>query len=414
MLDFAITCNGGGTLSDVRVSTTSVALSGSVSPTTQNITITGFGTPKAAIFWLSANTALDTKNSTLADFSYGIFDGTNSYCAINKTIGGITGTTNRYARTSNTTNVAGVFTPTTSGNAVYLSIVANSFITDGVEIEVTGGTDAYLLTVMLIGGADVSAVVGTKVLSGAGTAQTVTPGIRPDVIFSAMGTTTIGATNTASMLLNMGAAVWNGSAYDQGAQYCESNGSTSATTGMATSTGILCDSANSTGLAVSNQTSTTFDITDSSASLTWGFGYLALQLAAGGAVLNARQTPASTGAATFNHGITGGVFEGAVMLKGRHSALNTPNTAGLSTGFGIGFLDADGNEYTCIHTEQDNRVTGVVKSEVSTTLGELRTHDDLAAFEGAAQNIDNDGYEINFTAIGGSQVYWHEVQFYNA
>lgn len=113
---------------------------------TQNFTVSGFGTPKAALVYVTrAVTAGTLANDAV--LGIGITDGTNSYC-VASFAEDATSTTN-----TNRTRATILIQTTDSGDAVEFAADFNAWVTDGLQINITTApAGAYLLTVVLFGG----------------------------------------------------------------------------------------------------------------------------------------------------------------------------------------------------------------------------------------------------------------------
>ena len=179
---------------------------------TQDITISGFGTPKAAMFRLVAATTDDTIRAE-GRLSEGFYDGTNSACsAIRSDDAKATSATAR-----NSSTAAVITLPNSAGSGTVLVATATGFITDGITINVTTATEgiAYLLEVTLINGDGVlNVTVGTQLINS--TSETVTLSYRPSLIYL----TGIGLNSHAAGAHNIyssGIAIDDGGSTKQGA-----------------------------------------------------------------------------------------------------------------------------------------------------------------------------------------------------
>lgn len=184
----------------VKVRIVQVALRTSTG--TQDVTISGFSyTVKAALFFLSNATTNGTRadNATL---SFGATDGTEHWnVAVRDTDNaGVTAP----RRDSDLTNVAVLMNA--SGTAV-VQVRYSAFIADGVRINVAA-TDggAYLLSVMLFGGADLSAECSYFTAPAAGAATSVTVGFMPNLIFCGTSGQSFAAASDTYDIASFGAA----------------------------------------------------------------------------------------------------------------------------------------------------------------------------------------------------------------
>ena len=157
---------------------TRVALTTGAAATTQDITISGFGTPTAAIFMCS-NASTDDTITADAFLSIGFTDGTRSRCMSMTSEDGVSTANNSRSGTQNV-----ISKPNNAGSASDFDFDFDSFITDGVRISVAKQTSsAYLCTVILI--SETSGVyAGTHSLSAFAANPITDLGFEPDLIFT--------------------------------------------------------------------------------------------------------------------------------------------------------------------------------------------------------------------------------------
>lgn len=177
------------------------------SGSTQDFTLSGFGTVKAYII----QAARGTSNGAAPDasISYGFSDGTRSRCIGLAVEHNKSPTETRRARYNSV-----VALPDVAGsNALDAHFDHNSFITDGVRLDVTSeASSAWLASMTLFGGSDLQVYVGELTASNTvdGTASTTDPGFEPDqVIFL------IGGQGGFSDAVNPNARWWNGFATNE-------------------------------------------------------------------------------------------------------------------------------------------------------------------------------------------------------
>lgn len=165
---------------DVNFEVVRFALSTAASGT-QDVTVSGFGTPKAAIFILTRATSDDHYAGHFAT-SIGWTDGTNQN--VNSVYSSNNQTKTESSRSQRADRVLTV--PDTAGAAEAYGFGFNSWITDGVRLDIdTQTTTAFLCTCILINGADVSNVhVGSHDDLGTGTSAVDinTVGFEPDLV----------------------------------------------------------------------------------------------------------------------------------------------------------------------------------------------------------------------------------------
>lgn len=176
-------------------------------PQKETFISSGFGTPKAAMFILSAGyeNDVDASGSFGASFGQGITDGTRNYCIMGGSEHGAADS-DTYRRISNTV-CAGLISAN-DGTAMVAG-AWSSWPTDGVEI--LWSTFVYqtfppILTIILFGGDDLTAYAGDFTSNAAedGTVD-VTPGFEPEqVIVLTTGSTTAFGTTGNGLKLGVG------------------------------------------------------------------------------------------------------------------------------------------------------------------------------------------------------------------
>ena len=187
-------------MADVNIRQVRVALNTGLATQTQDITIPGFGLPVGAIFIV---TSAVTGNTISVDCMLGVgfYDGSNQIS---------TGTSEKDGQNAGTlaykyqTDTECIRVPDPSGVGALCAIKANSFITDGVQVELVGDLNsAYLCTVILINGADVTGVkVGRNSTQGGISVATT---FRPTFILNA--STVDSGTSGASANYSIGCGV---------------------------------------------------------------------------------------------------------------------------------------------------------------------------------------------------------------
>ena len=143
----------------LKVKSTQVALNGSTG--TQNITISGFGTPKAAIIMVNFARTSDAQVNH-ACLSIGMTDGTRQTCSTHHSQDGrdLTGEgRERSYRIQSATEVI-VLQDRNDANTIQFLAEFSQWITDGIQIDITKATktDSYYATVTLFGGTDIANV----------------------------------------------------------------------------------------------------------------------------------------------------------------------------------------------------------------------------------------------------------------
>lgn len=176
----------------VNIKTTQVVLSAGAIAATQDITISGFGTPKAAIFIYNTGKSNDTAQTAGEWVMQGIgwTDGTNQYAMC---ISDDDGNSGSLAKTCYSSSRCIEFGDASSGFINYkLGFNFNSWITDGVRISVTiqGKNEGIspLCTVILIGGTDVQVKSQYLTFNNSTTPKAHTGvGFQPDLLVLSYG-----------------------------------------------------------------------------------------------------------------------------------------------------------------------------------------------------------------------------------
>lgn len=259
----------------------------------QDITLTGFGTPKAALFIVTNATADDNATDSCT-MSIGATDGTREWCYYMRDLdGAATTTTIRGASNARLIKLR-TTVPGNLGEAHFVS-----WITDGVRInwDVTAGS-AYLITVVLFGGTDLSAYANQNNLE-----DTVinTVGFEANVVLCASnGETATGESTTSAAQMNFGVATNQASTVVNKGLFWQARDNVATTeisayAASAKCTGRLGATAVSTQVNLETFTASGFTVNSDGGASTDSFGYLALKT---GAKVNAQliATPTATGA----------------------------------------------------------------------------------------------------------------------
>jgi len=166
-------------MADVKVEVTRVSLSTAAALNTQDITISGFGTPKAAMFIFSEGVTDDTIASGLL-LGIGWTDGTREFA--------ISGRSQDAVGTSNTSSVIQTNRVISlcdyAGTAETGGFSFDSWITDGVRLHIDNDMpSAFLCTCILFGGSDITNVYCDIHDNMSITTDITAPGFEPDLVF---------------------------------------------------------------------------------------------------------------------------------------------------------------------------------------------------------------------------------------
>lgn len=197
-------------MSDVNVAVQRTTLPTSTG--THDITVSGFGTPKAAIFIYYRDTGTaGTANKQNTEQGYGFTDGTNDFAAFSDWLDGQANGYHQGKRSQSASHCV-ILDRTNANNCTF-----NSWITDGVRLNVTNGSSlsGCHVDVVLFGGSDLSAAVGYyECPGGIGNMRTISGlSFQPNLVFG----TTAGINNSNNQnnsMLSFGCAHDNGTSVD--------------------------------------------------------------------------------------------------------------------------------------------------------------------------------------------------------
>lgn len=374
---------------------------------TQDITIGGFGTPKAALFICTIATADGTPVSDYG-YSFGASTGaSNEWCVFFSDENGV-GTTDRRGATESdrVVRINQIGTHTVDGDANF-----SAWITDGVRIDwQTAPSAAWLLTVVLFTGTDLSAHANYASLGNAlNNAVNVTdPGFEPELVITACFAGQ--AVDTTQSLIKPSFGVVHndgGGTVTQGcAAWYGSNGSgTSTADGRLTETyGIM--ETDSDALLIWGGEFDTFDnsgftvTTRIAGSGNTDMFYLALGLGVFSGWVGTVDTPTSTGNdPQSGPGIqTQFVYSIMTMMEAIDTAYANNALAG-SYGFST-FTDAA--EYANSVQNENGVATSSTQSLSDDTAVELPDDDGAAGLTASFVSMNTTGWTWNFSAVEAS------------
>lgn len=171
-------------------------------PYTQDITISGFGTPKAAIVLATRATAQDTITNEI-DMSIGMYDGSTQW---SMAIGNLNSSGNE-AGCGVVSNSKILQLPKTNlSDNTHEATVA--FITDGIRLTWTkvhaSFNNAYLITVILFGGIDLLAKTGLPKLGFSDTTTSVSLDFTPKLVFlGSIGKPSLNTVSSSNNLISL-------------------------------------------------------------------------------------------------------------------------------------------------------------------------------------------------------------------
>jgi hypothetical protein len=361
----------------------------------QDITISGFGTPKAAIFIVTKAIADDTA-ADQANLSFGVTDGTNQgACDVVADDGAVTSNTARIASTDEVIQIMDSGAGTIDGEANF-----NSWIPNGVRITWGNAPAAeYLITVVLLGGDDLSAFVN---ISSSLTATQVSEtgfGFEPDVmVVASRGNQPFNDSAIIYAVLGVGFAVNDGSETQRSLNWGDMDGVGNTVVNAKLSTSAVIDCVVNDG----QSSSLVLDSFDSDG-VTWtptGFSgdqvvFLALNFnGAAQAGISTQSMP--SGAQTVSYtwpGFEPGLF---MSLCFNDTVVDIMATSSDAEMFAIGVTDGTNEYINMIHSD-DNVGTSDTKS-LSTSGVSVGM-----SSEGASWNSTSGS--VSFTATGYDIVY---------
>jgi hypothetical protein len=315
---------------------------------TQDITISGFGTCIGAIFDMNVG---DTDNTvqTTDRSSIGFCDGTRQ--AVSAVGSGNGNTTTETARLERDNAVI----VDLSGNQSIAGLaVFDSFITDGVRINVTTASANRFCNVTLIGGDATNVYVNYSPALGTSAGNTVisTVGFEPDLVQASC--TGLGAVNSvaAHSIITRGIAVNDGADANFMRGAFDQSGISTTNTGSYVSNvysiGQFFNNTLGWGASIGSYTSNGFTVTTNTDSNDDIFAYIAIKFADTFVKAEIEDSPSTTGSSSL--GATPSTPNFLQIIGSGASALNTA-TAGLNES--DSYFDAT-NQYSASSYSVDN------------------------------------------------------------
>ena len=391
-------------MADVKFETVRVAASTATAGNTQDITISGFGTPKAVMFFVTQATADDTTTANAA-IGIGSTDGTREWllCVVSKDAQ-TTSETNMRQTNGGCVGVANEF-----GTAWDWQFGFNSFITDGVRLDIdTQASAGYLITAVFIGGTDVANVYANyhdDLTNGTGTVAITAPGFTPDVIFCVNGDRSTLNSGTSNGPLSFGAAINDGSQTQRSSIIFGDDNLTTTSVSEYISNAYLAGANTSTALKYGT-TLNSFDASGFTVQSSASPGraiifYLVIEFTGSpDLALFDMSWPTSGNYAETNPGFQPdfGMICSVVGPASRN-AIDTTN--GVS--FSIAAFDAN-NIYTNNYTDDDGVTTSVAKSLSSDQLRFLQTSGSSDSVVASFDGFDSSGWDFTLSTNPGSAV----------
>jgi hypothetical protein len=381
-----------------------------------------------AVTRVTANTSTGTQDITTSDLggltpkaaiilaSYAVTDGTAAANSL-LSVGACTGASNEWSVVGNakdgqattdthyeqlTTRVVNVNSPGTHTSLMEAEFSA--WITNGIRINITNADAAYLLTVILFAGTDLSAHANTHDDLGdaVDTATDITaPGFEPDIVFAAIANDLF--TNNTRLKSSFGIVHNDGAGgitqrsltyFNQTGQATTQLGLTyradSGIAGMAAPASIdwygEFGSFDSSGFTVTSRNAGANQA---------NLAYLALNF---GGVVSSWVGTYTSPTATGNDSETGPGFTPQFVMLGLSlvevaGTVYTDNRAGSN---GIGVFDAN-DEYTTIQTGEDNVATSNEQSLSDDRAIVVPDDDGTLDIEATFVSMDANGWTVNYS-----------------
>lgn len=390
----------------LKIRTTRVAC-----PTTtgnQDITISGFGVPKAALFILGSGTA-DGVAANHSNTTIGCaVDATHRWCNSFTDEHGLASSDVYIGRTAAAcVNIISPLDGTVDGVADFVE-----WISDGVRINWSNApAAAHLMTVVLFGGTDLQAYAGTFVMSNVSNGVTTVSGLgfRPtDIIVSKVHSFSTTRSTTIGMAHNDGTTTTQGfTGIYRGDGKTPSNPASRMSTQYSVG-GFGGNGGDSTvaygevgGFGVDGFTVTTRNSTGMSEGDAY---YLALRIDNYASWKGTITTPTATG----NQAITAPGFKPQFMLQimGNMEAVETGYTDNRAGSIGISVADASA-QYSNTWASEDNLATTNTESLTEDQLAVLHNHDGTEMLTASLSSFDASGWTANYSSVAATGKLWH-------
>jgi hypothetical protein len=385
-------------MADVKFEVTRVQL-----PTsgTLDVTISGFGTPKAAIF-IATDTLSNGAFRSNASMSVGFTDGSRHWTTAFYDKHGQSNTlTSRLQRTGSVVSYINSL-----GTGTFLNYTFNSWITDGVRINWgSGSTSANrYCTVILIGGSDVADAYVNYIddlgTSTAGVSVT-DPSFQPNCLFvTGSGNASAPPAVNAAGILTFGAAIDNGSSIEQAATLIGATTSVGVAVNTAyTANDAVCGQAYSNNLGwkagVSSFDTNGFTLTPTASAGNDIVGYLALRIT-NNPDLKVKTTSVPASGSTYSESGIG--FEpsfGLVSLTGSADAINTVDSSSVYS-FSASAFDASSVFTESITSADAATITKTSSYSADKLAGILSTP--AVEYEASSYSFDSDGWDFTLAS----------------
>lgn len=386
-------------MADVKVAVTRVACNTGTG--NQDITISGFGTPKAAIFIVTKADLGDEGPTSLgvgASMGFGATDGTRQFGA---SVLSYDSSSSTNCKRMGSSSACIYLTDTSSVDAI---AAFSTWVTDGVRINWSNApADDWLLTVILLGGADLNAYVNNFNTNSSTSVQTVnTLSFTPTVLIA----------NTTGALLN--AARTNGYNFSLGfitsssqRSQCtaEANGVSDGAPFSRVKTDAGIFTLNSSGnieneIDFSNFTSTGFDY-QCSAAVSAQVGYIAL----GGltAAIGTYNPPTSATSDTLNPGFTP---QFAMIGMNACATMDTTESDGDAGSVGVAAITATAQFVNVNAIEDLSAIADTCSLSDDVAIRLLDDDNTTNLYAATLTSLNSSGVNLSYSTASGTTRQW--------
>jgi hypothetical protein len=390
-------------MSDIKIAVKRIQMPDALSGTV-DCTETDFGTVKAILVFMSY--AEEGESYAARASSVGAWDGTNARCAYSTSRNGLT--TTDANRGYSETYVAVVMNLTS-----VIAAYSASAITNGVRftMSIDGTSVARYATVIMFGGADCQAAVGTATTSTTNEKVSVTgAGFRPQIVFcGGSGLTGVASTSTQD-IMSFGVAAYRNGMQNRGIFWTESDAQLTSRVSNYLSnqycTGQFYSDALTWGGNITAMTNDGFEFETTGTTGEDVFWYLALNLDTYNAMIQDISARAGDTGGSGIDSITGLGFKPSHLLACMCIA-NSYNTLYQYLVVNIGASDGT-TEHCTVFLGQDGVTTSNNWSYNAQKLISLRYAATSNSGELTTANVDNfnnDGFDLNYTAVHSTSNY---------
>lgn len=393
---------------DVNIKITRVACNTATG--TQDITISGFGTPKAALFILNSAQA-DNIRSPGASLCMGATDGTTQW-----SMGAFSRSAQANTSVGSRQHTDSCIAPIIAAGVIDGEAIFDSWITDGVRINWTDAPlGAYFLTVILFNGSDLSAKADTINLGTSTSAQTYSSmGFEANVLIC-------GGINSASIDSGISTmAFWTGFVHNDGAGaitqmhqgWTERNNQAAGIPFSRMMTdkfgaGLLVTNGTvSHEYSASSFTSSGFDFTSNASALSARFHFLGLSLGGLNAAVGQYDPPTTATTSTIS-----AAFTPQLTIIGLNlcQAVDTTEGDGDAGAFGLSTISSS-EQYVLTCNIQDAAATTKTGSdsrdEAIMLPPDVGSTGDVWIYEGVLTSLDSSGTNLSYSTVEGTTRKW--------